>query len=350
MPYLVAPWKHPHPWDSRLIITYPPHTATKEERKAHVLLAEGRIRSSGANASIVSFTDGSKRIALGCRKVGAGVCILRDGIEIAADRLSLGPRSDVFDAEMAALAMAATRAESLVVPTTPAVLFFADNIAAVQQIVSLKPHPAQVYSILFRKAIDQLLLAYPNLAVEIWWIPGHAGIAGNERADVLASEAGNITPTPLYNRSVTWALARAKSRAIKLWVNRWRSLDHSETVRTHITHLPSWQLNPFHNSFSGRRAIHSRLIQVILGHGFFGAYFLRFVPTNDIGCQCDHSKLQTAHHILYECPLHDDARMIIRKASRRLSPSHLFGSVPGLTALASFLASSSAFRPLSNCL
>jgi hypothetical protein len=205
--------------------------------------------------------------------------------------MSLGPRSDVFDAEMAALAIAAKRVESLVTPTTPTVLFFADNQAAVQQIVNLKPHAAQAHSILFRKSIDCILTQFPHLSIEIYWIPGHAGIAGNERADVLANEAGDLPPTQFFNRTITWARARAKSRAVSTWRKQWCSARHSDAVLRHIPHVPTWKLHPFHDAFDGTRATHSRLIQALVGHGFFGEYYLRFVPSEDPACPCDHNTL-----------------------------------------------------------
>jgi hypothetical protein len=78
-----------------------------------------------------------------------------------------------------------------------------------------------------------------------------------------------------------------------------------------------------------------------------GEYYLRFVPSEDPACPCDHNTLQTAPHVLYECPLHDAAHMVLRKASRSLSPSILFGTLKGLRAIATFLSVSFAFRKLS---
>ncbi|KAF8599122.1 hypothetical protein BDV93DRAFT_592225, partial [Ceratobasidium sp. AG-I] len=91
------------------------------------------------------------------------------------------------------------------------------------------------------------------------------------------------------------------------------------------------------------RAIHSHLVQVILGHGFFGEYYSRFVPSEEVGCQCEGAPFQTLRHVLLDCPLHDVPRMKLRKVSKYLLQKDIFGSVKGLRALADFLSSSLAF-------
>ncbi|KAF8595036.1 hypothetical protein BDV93DRAFT_404767, partial [Ceratobasidium sp. AG-I] len=91
------------------------------------------------------------------------------------------------------------------------------------------------------------------------------------------------------------------------------------------------------------RSIHTRLIQVIIGHGFFGEYYSRFVPSEEVGCQCEGSPLQTSRHLLLDCPKLDVPRMHLRKVSKYLLLKDIFGSVKGLRALADFLSKSSAF-------
>ncbi|KAG8704497.1 hypothetical protein FRC09_003495 [Ceratobasidium sp. 395] len=259
---------------------------------------------------------------------------------------------------MTALALASHSATKLVPHIKPATLFFfSDNIAAVQKIVDLKPHPAQSSSILFRRAIDQLLTNHPNLNVEICWIPGHKGITGNERADKLAHEAGSLVPEPFFNRTITWAKARAKNRAIKTWCAKWKSERHSDTVTQHLPYPPRWHLHPFHQQYIAQRgysrATHCRLFQVILGHAFYGEFYPRFIGKKkktedppDPSCPCDNTTSQSISHILIECPLHNDARIALRKASRFLCIADLFISILGLQAVVTFLSRSNAFRKL----
>ncbi|KAH7325518.1 hypothetical protein B0J17DRAFT_581414, partial [Rhizoctonia solani] len=99
LPYLVEPWNHPHPWGSRLKSTF-----LRDSRKELPQQIRRQIATLSTNDSIVCFTDGSKRVTNGCRKVGLGYSIQHRGAEIHHSSANLGPRFEVFDAEMLALA------------------------------------------------------------------------------------------------------------------------------------------------------------------------------------------------------------------------------------------------------
>ncbi|KAF8512086.1 hypothetical protein BU17DRAFT_96595 [Hysterangium stoloniferum] len=103
-------------------------------------------------------------------------------------------------------------------------LFFSDNQAALKSIDDLSDHPAQGASIIFWKHIDSLL-SDPSRRVSLSWIPGHHGFHGNEEADTLAKEAVNFHP--LLHSTTSWALERAKARALKHWRKDWLHLPHT---------------------------------------------------------------------------------------------------------------------------
>jgi hypothetical protein len=91
------------------------------------------------------------------------------------------------------------------------------------------------------------------------------------------------------------------------------------------------------------RSVATRLNQIVLGHGFFGDYYRRFVPTEDTACPCGESPVQTIRHVLADCWLHDEARQALRRASSYFSLSALFNTKKGLAALIHFLSRSNAF-------
>ena len=137
--------------------------------------------------------------------------------------------------------------------------------------------------------------------------------------------------------------ARATRQSTRSWRKHWEIAPKSHHAADHLRSPPSLKLSPFHKDPRVSRAVHCRLIQVILDHGFFGEYYSRFVPTEDVDCPCG-ELIQTLQHVLYDCPLHNEARTRMYEVSGPLHPSCLFGTVPGLRAIASFLSSSSAFR------
>lgn len=144
------------------------------------------------------------------------------------------------------------------------------------------------------------LSAHPNLKLEVRWIPGHSGFAGNERADRLANEAGMQTPVTLCNRTITWPKAQPTHRASQTWRSVWAASHRSHYVTSHLPKPPSLRLAKFHSEFHGPRDVHCRLIQVILGHGFFGEYYDRFVPNEDPNCPCGSVTVQSLRHVLLD--------------------------------------------------
>ncbi|QRV72111.1 muscle M-line assembly protein unc-89 [Ceratobasidium sp. AG-Ba] len=284
IPYLAALWEAPHPWLHRLKIALPKPRGDREERNNYLTKARNQITSAEEDGSLLCYDNGSKRITNGSRRVGAGFLIIWSGREVSRGKLSLGPHADVFDAGMMALAIAAKRVEYMVsqshVPPS-SILFSPDNQAAVRSIANLKPHSAQCASIIFQKAVDSILMNHPHIHITVQWIPGHSEFNGNTRADSIAKAAGLLTPTPVFNRTITWAKARAKEKAIRSWGRHWRSERHSAHVHITLPKAPTWKLHPIHDRFRAPNAkmrgreLQLRLVQVILGHCFSGAYNLK---------------------------------------------------------------------------
>jgi hypothetical protein len=52
------------------------------------------------------------------------------------------------------------------------------------------------------------------------------------------------------------------------------------------------------------RNIHSRLIQIILGHCRVGEYCNRFAPSHPTSCPCGEAEVQTIWYVVIDCPSH----------------------------------------------
>ncbi|KAL1760190.1 hypothetical protein FB107DRAFT_203376, partial [Schizophyllum commune] len=91
------------------------------------------------------------------------------------------------------------------------------------------------------------------------------------------------------------------------------------------------------------RSVHTRIIQTILGHGFRGDYYTRFVPSESPACPCGAAPIQIRDHILADCPLFERGRHHLRVASPSISTPVILGTKSGLQALAKFIGTSNAF-------
>ncbi|KAJ6537273.1 hypothetical protein DFH09DRAFT_930974 [Mycena vulgaris] len=73
-----------------------------------------------------------------------------------------------------------------------------------------------------------------------------------------------------------------------------------------------------------------------------GQYYAKFVPSENVDCPCG-EVFQTREHLLRECPLYEDQRHILEKASRDISLPEILGTKEGIDALAEFLDKSGVF-------
>jgi hypothetical protein len=126
------------------------------------------------------------------------------------------------------------------------------------------------------------------------------------------------------------------------------NLTHTNLSAVALREPPSTTLKHFHKNFTGPRETHARIIQAMTGHGFFGDYYGRFVPSEPTTCPCDNTTHQTRNHILAECPLYDEHRHLLRAASNTLSSPMILGTRKGLEALGKFIKLSGAFAKISS--
>jgi ribonuclease HI len=288
--------------------------------------------------------DGSKHRSNGHQRAGASYTAYFQGAEVQTGRWGLGRRADNFDAEMYTLAGASAAATDWhrLHPQTKIATILADNQAAIRTIIDIDEHPAQLASIIFRKHIDSMLQADADVRVEIRWIPGHKGFAGNEQADIIAKAA--VNDPPITHSTITWACEKAKRRALKAWRSEWTALPHTNQAAVALRHsLPTLRLNQSLREMDAPRDVQLRVIQVITGHGHIGDYYARFVPAEPMSCPCG-EPIQTRKHVLADCKLYNAQRHTLHKACPSLSLATILSTRKGLNTLTHFLKDSDAFK------
>ena len=75
------------------------------------------------------------------------------------------------------------------------IVLFADNTSSVSAITSERPGSSQRTSQKFVEAATHFLNENREAHIEVAWVPGYMGIAGNDRADEVAKEATELEPT-----------------------------------------------------------------------------------------------------------------------------------------------------------
>ena len=129
-------------------------------------------------STLLIFTDGSRLPCCGHKRAGAAYAAFHKGSQVYSGAMGLGKRAGIYDAKMLALAGGARAAATFVknYPLLSHILILADNQAAISTISDTSAHPAQSFSILFCKKIDEILSKLPHCKITIQWVPGHQGI------------------------------------------------------------------------------------------------------------------------------------------------------------------------------
>jgi hypothetical protein len=189
-----------------------------------------------------------------------------------------------------------------------------DSLSALQSISVFSPvHPIvqEIHSLLLtltRKGIDICFL----------WVPGHKGIAGNEKADAMAKEA--LSDEELASTLVPYEDLRASLRnaVVEQWRESWRTLNNNKLrgIKGEIAAWPS-------SSRSNRRE-EVVLTRLRIGHCPLTHAYL-FTEEKEPP-QCDDCRCPLSiRHILIDCDKYSDAR---RRINLRRDLESLLGDHP----------------------
>jgi ribonuclease HI len=266
--------------------------------------------------------------------------------------LHLGPahQHTVFEGELvgAILALHSIR------PTrrAQAVTIAMDNQAAIRALAKPGRKPGQHLIVTFHRLLNRLLSKSPRLSVRLTWIPGHANIPGNEKADENAREAAvgessppNKLPSAL-RKALPHSLSAAKSHQNLLLHEEWHRLWKSSPRWTRLQQIdkstPFRQTHRCVNTLSRRNSsliVQFRTQKVALNS------FLHKIGQHDNGlCETCHTP-EDVNHFFFFCSRFTHQRELLKSSLGRHSNSlhYLLSSPKGIKHALTFIHNTRRF-------
>jgi ribonuclease HI len=249
---------------------------------------------------LVVYPNRSLLIDGGFQHMGAAAVLVQGASHVEQLQWPLGLHTKVYNREMLGLAGRLDMVVSYAAGCGGEISYImlaSNNQSAVQQITKTGAHPMQLASLLFCKSAD-IFFNSGSAQVTVGWIHGHTGLASNKAVDALAREAAwmLLQDSHIASSLVTYKCAQAKRMIDVHWQMEWC---HCKKVSTSVGFAIGWRLpsrkfkdDRCHNTkwplgqvFKSMCQWGARVMQVVLGHGWFGAYQLHF-NLGDLLCPC----------------------------------------------------------------
>lgn len=296
------------------------------------------------------WSDGSRQDD---GRTGAGVALqVRPGALWECLEVPMGTGYEVFDAELVGVAAALEWALDRGLEGPIYVLL--DAQAAINRLQSTEPGPGQALAIRAHKAVSRL--ASSGRPVVIQWVPGHAGVEGNEQADQAAKRASTRPAGPDFEGLSLAYVRRACTEARRKAVEEWAQRNAVQGTHRHgrAYRMPrGWGLDRVAARAPKRLA--SRYYQLKTGHAPIGAYYHRIKARDSPECRACGGLRETVSHILFECRERQRARQALYKglvearvplptAAEDAPEARLFSEPKATTALLQFVSDADLFR------
>jgi hypothetical protein len=323
-------------WNGRCQIIPKQSTATPEAATADWVDA----CKEGLSINVFCYGVVSNRNRADAKQIGATSAVLyHQGRELGHSEEAHGETVTEADATLRSLNVGIdTLTDALAQQPTlqhTQVFLFLPTVAALNKALDPSPHDGQAVSLYHINRIDMLMHVYPELRINLAWLPRNCPFVGFQRARQLALEAIRTADLEVIvePQTVKSQKAKAEQQALQAWSERWLQAPRTSfAYQTALTRPPDGKPHPTFQASQERatqrnagdatppnrvaktakfsRATVCTLYRIITGHAFSGAYTQRFYPSHtpeQIACQCG-EPIQTIEHVLMVCPLYNEAR------------------------------------------
>lgn len=245
------------------------------------------------NGWLTVYTDASKLSDDGC--VGSAVWIPRFKIIL---NFKCPPQTTVFTGEAIALFEAVSYIQSHKINNT---IIFSDSLSCLEDI-SKSPLRSKENCYVNLKTREALYICQClGIDVVLAWIPGHTGIAGNERVDACAKQAieiGCSSHSELLSQDVR---VISRSHLFERWNEEW-NVSRLSKGRHYGGIQSDLPVKPWFFKYrdANKRAV-STIIRLRLGHICSPAFLAKICVRDHSLCECGLED-GTPDHIFFNCP------------------------------------------------
>ncbi|XP_060804988.1 uncharacterized protein LOC106141549 [Amyelois transitella] len=241
------------------------------------------------------FTDGSKKED---GQAGASFVVMKEDQQPVIKKFKLCRTASVFMCELFAIAEALKWLKNSNRNFAEALIFSdsQSSLKAIQDRSNTDPLVNQIHHLIS-------FLSSIHITVKFIWSKAHAGIVGNEIADVAAKEAAEKKTATLLNHfPLSHAKRLLRQRTLDAWQSEYEAAPQGAITKSFFSSIHAIA------EFRKFVKISFTITQILTGHGYHKSYLHKYKITEDDRCPCDDETPQDVHHLLEHCPIFYSSR------------------------------------------